>query len=217
MIDSNTVISESDYMQIERLEEKPLKTLEERVARLEAVREISDLLWRYAHLSDREGMKERLVEEFCTPDVLKIHAGTLNQRFKGKKEVYASWYSQPLRTKGGMDSQRVPHPGALPPRGWAAAHLNFPMIIRIADDGAHAWVAYYHMLSTPRIENDELTLRGHTGTDSFWLVRTDRWRIWKWVVQTDIGYRRDMFPAQKAAKPAARKVARKPATTREKK
>lgn len=210
MIDPKTEISESDYMQIEALVEKPLKTLEERVQRLEDVREINDLIWRYAHLSDRAGMKERLVNDFCTEDVVKVHAGTLNQRFLGRQACLDGWKAGTLITIEGEKSKQRRQGAAgngtnstLPPRGWAAAHMNFPMIIRIADDNKTAWVTYYHFLNHSRIENNELTIRGHSGTDTFWLTKQDRWRIKKWVVQTDIGFRRDAFAKPVTKLPAA--------------
>ena len=184
---------ETDYLEIERLVEKEPATLEERVARLESVREIHDLLWRYAHLSDRAGMKERLVEEFCTADVEKIHAGTLNQRFHGREACLAGWRAGTLVTTDGRESKPTRPEGTLPPRGWGAGHMNFPLIVRIADDDAHAWVTYYHWLNFPKIIDGNLQLNGHTGTDTFWLVKQDRWRIKKWIVQTDIAYRSDVF------------------------
>ncbi len=209
MIDPKTEISESDYMQIERLEEKPLRTVGERLQRIEDLREINDLIWRYAHLSDRAGpgFKERLVNEFCTEDVIKIHGGTLKQRFVGRQACLDGWKAATLvtiegeKSKARRPSSNDPATG-LPLRGWAALHWNMPMIVRIADDSKHAWVAYYHFINHPRIENDELTLRGHSGTDSFWLVKQDRWRIAKWVVQTDIGFRGDVFdkPVRKLSK-----------------
>ena len=199
-INPKTEINEWDYMAIERLEEKAPKTLEERVQKLEDLREINDLLWRYAHLSDRPGFKERLVNDFCTEDVVKVHAGTLNQRFFGRQACLDGWKAGTLTTINGDNSKSgrpTPNSGttnmSLPARQWQASHLNFPMIIRIADDGKTAWVAYYHWLNQARIENNELTFKGHTGTDTFWLTKQDRWRIKKWVVQTDIGFRSEVF------------------------
>ena len=197
MIDPKTEISETDYMAIERLEEKPLKTLEERVQRLEDIRELEDLLWRYAHLSDRRQF-ERLTEDFCTADVEKVHAGSLKQRFKGRDGCMRSWAEGVLITSEGKKSKPAFGRGGgsgkpLPPRGWAASHLNFPWIIRIADDNKTAWATYYHFLNSAKVVNNELVNDGHSGTDTFWLSKQDRWRIKKWVVQTDIGFRPDTF------------------------
>jgi hypothetical protein len=192
-------VSETDILEVVRMKEKIPTSRDEWAARLEAKAAIEDILARYAILCDA-GVKDiRAFDEvldLCTDDIVKIHGGTLDQRFEGKEVVWKSFQNLVLKRKDGRLSKPLESkPG--PPRYSAVRHMMTPPVIRISDDGKEAWAVLYFALASSQDTGTGLLRNVHEGDYIFTFVKQgEEWKVKKWVILSEIGYDPKFFPEE---------------------
>jgi hypothetical protein len=193
-------VSETDILEVVRMKEKVPTSPTENSARLEARAAIDDILAQYAMLCDAGakdlGAFDETLEKLCTDDVVKVHGGTLDQRFEGKEAVRESWHDLVLKRKDGRLSKPLERkPG--PSRYSAVRHMMTPPVIRISDDGKEAWAVLYFALASSQDTGTGLTRTVHEGDYIFTFVKQGKeWKIKKWVTLSEIGYDPKFFPEE---------------------
>ncbi len=140
-----------------RRPERRRESLDERVQLLEDHRRIGELVLAYGLLCDERKWDELL--ELYTDDMERFLLGTLSEHLVGK-EALRERYVRPVLPRqdgsGGLTDERRPE--ALELR-----HMIHPPLIRVSDDGDHAWVAAVYSLVVTSGEGIETARGEHEG------------------------------------------------------
>src|SRR5207245_2693668 len=119
-------VSEHDRQDVLRIEERVPRSLEERVARLEAKERILEMMMLYSHYCD-VGDWDRVCALY-TDDVERVLMGTLAERVQGRDKLY-ELYLNPLlpRREDGKPVTRAAN--------MTVRHFVGTPVVRLAEDG----------------------------------------------------------------------------------
>ena len=174
-------VSESDRLDIVRMEDKVPKDLAERIVRLEAKEAILDVLMQYAHLCDAYDWDGVL--SLCTDDIERILGGTLEETVQGKEALRDRYLKPSL--KRASDGATVPSLAAD-----KVYHMIATPVVRISDDGNEAWSAQYYAVVSIKDSGDDFGRGVHEGTSIFTYVKQgESWKIRKMVLVSDLIWR----------------------------
>jgi hypothetical protein len=177
-------LSETDPMDVVRIQEKEPATLEERVARVEARLSIIDTIANYA-TGVQAGDPEGVWGSFANEDLDYILGGTIDMRAKGRAEVTDK---SPGKSRGYI---RVAD-GKRTFRGFGDTNFRHMMmlpVIRISDDVQTAWVTMHFAGVITRFTTVHSDKTTHDGTYILTLRKYgDDWKIQKFVNLTELAH-----------------------------
>jgi hypothetical protein len=165
-------------LEVVRTPETPRTTLEARIAHLEDVRAIQDLVLAYGWLCDARRWDELL--DLYTDDFERFLVGTLEEHLVGK-EVLRERYEAPVLPRKGGDGGPPP---ASQVNAYEIRHMIHPPVVRVSDDGTEATAAAVYSIVATSGDGDELRRGEHEGGYIFGFRRVPGvgWRFCRMVV-----------------------------------
>lgn len=181
MITTETALDEKNpQLFVLGIKEPPPRTQAEWLEREANRAAIVDVMNQYGHYCDVRDYVG--VCNLYTEDVERVLGGDLDERVKGKANLYDKYIHPTLRLRADGKS------AAASREQRTVRHMFATPVIRIASGGKEAWATMYFSLVTTSNLNGAFRTGHHEGTYLFHLVKQGYdWKIKKLVDNTEIG------------------------------